>query len=696
MKRLVAFIGTLLVLGAALFAEVTVKDLGDGTVEVTFFFGSTTAKEVLIAGDFTDWQNGWLPMTKVANGWEFKKVFPRDATIKYKFVADGQWIFDIKAPDKIDDGFGGFNGLVDVAELLAAKSGGTAASSGGGASSAKLKFQTWSMIGLQGKFNTKTQTLESAGIGAKSYAKFSGDALPNLPVYVEVALFENDGFENLYKKDSLEFSKGLTNFLVDTFFDPIHYYNGQKTAGTYLGHFKAGFSSPYVNYLTGYKYAKLPSHTNVSWTTVDQEWEAGYAQVGGFSQFSLGQALQNIGDNITINAVLGPNRTADRAGNQYGLYSYVTAQIGDHYLDFQYNGAYGKTYDTIFDSIYEADFIGGYKGLFGPITIKANALFNVWGSVKINDLYKTAYSPSSSDVSSAKEGLGFLHNFATNLQVTYTAESYGITLGYRARGTQASMMYVEEGADGHTNISDQLGALNTQRVWVDGYVKPIDILTLSLNPYAQMAFIKDDYASLASWQRPYVNKDTLEFYLKPSIDLDTEALLAGIPSNLSLYAKMKYVNTTEDQYSRGTSKSAFLLSEGGAKFTMKDITDIFKAVEVYYGYDNTNTNQLFNTLIGAVTLPQSFTVQAGAGLRTAHEGVTASDAPFGFFLGIVKKVEKVLYKPVAYAQFIYNMDPYKGFGDGQDNFNLDGYILDNGVGAYENYGAFRIGLRWDL
>ena len=118
MKKLFAFISVFLILSAAnLFADVSVKKLSDGNVEVTFFYGNPRASEVVIAGDFTNWQNGALPMTKTDKGWTFTKVVPAGTIMKYKFISDGNWTADIKAPDTIDDGFGGLNGLVDVDAL---------------------------------------------------------------------------------------------------------------------------------------------------------------------------------------------------------------------------------------------------------------------------------------------------------------------------------------------------------------------------------------------------------------------------------------------------------------------------------------------------------------------------------------------------------------------------------------------------
>jgi hypothetical protein len=550
------------------------------------------------------------------------------------------------------------------------------------------------MLGFQTYFNGKNMEAQSAGIGAKSYAKISGEAIKNVPIYIEVAVAENDSFNNLYQKDSLNWSDGFKNFGVDMLSDPIYYLDGQGAGKTYLGHFKAGFNSPYVNLMTGYKYAKLTTHKNVSWTTVDGEWEAGYNQTGGYAEWSLGSALQKIGDNITIHATIAPNKTADRAGGQYGLYSFINAQIGDHYVDFQYNGAYGNDYKTIYDNIYEADFIGGYKGDFGPLTVKANMLYNVWGSVKVNDTYKIPYNPSTSDVSGVMEGKDFLYNSAANVQLTYTDLNYGVTVGYRYRGAQASMMYVEQGADGHTDISDQLGSPNTMRAWLSGYVNPISLLKVSLDGYADLAF-NNDYSKLwMPYQKPYNDSKNIQFEAKPQFDLDLEDF-TSYKSSFSVYGEGLYNTSDKDKFTRGTASNQFVLNVVGAKFNIQELSDTFKDVSVYYAYDNKDANYLFNTLLATVSLPQDFGVQAAVGMRTANEGQSDPDMPFGFSLG-VSKVFRSTVKTNTYAQFVYGIDPYKGFGDGQDNINLDGYRLSNGQGAFNNGAALRIGMRWDF
>ena len=592
-----------------------------------------------------------------------------------------------------------------VASLLAAASGDTSAL----AAKKGPKFQTWSMLGLQAGLDVLGEDvdgdeagLETVGIGLKSYWKFSGYAVDKVPIYIEVALAENESFDNLYVKDSLKFSDGIKNFLVDMVMDPFYWLGGQKptdsdslnavsaSGWSYLGHFKTGFESDYVNWTTGYKYAKLSPHTNVSWTTVDKEWEAGYSGVGGFNIFELGSALRNIGDVVTLNATFAPNRSADRAGTQYGLYSFVTAQTPVGYFDLQYNGAYGYTFDTIFDEIYETDVIFGYKGTFGPVTAKVNALYSGFGEQKTTT-GKLPYAPASSDVGTTDAEAPFIDGTASNVQLTYTADMFDVTLGFRHRGVQANMMYVEEGADDHTNISDQLGDPNKLKFWVDGNVTPIEMLSIGLTVGAEKDLDTEGYSDKA--------KSLMKLNIEPKVTVRLTDVI-GIDTTIDAYGKMYALTNDSARFDRGTKDgSSFILGEAGLQYNMGAINDVIGGINVKYAFDNGNDDDtcaaIFNTLLAEVKLPLGFTAQAGMGLRTAN-GDAKIDAPFGAFLGAWKKLDTILQKPIVYAQFVYNMDPYMDFGDGQEQFNLDGYTLDNGVDNYYGKAAIRLAMRWEI
>ena len=185
MKKLFAFISLLLATTAMIFADVTVKKLDNGTAEVTFFYGNPRATEVLLAGDFNNWQNGAEAMTKTDKGFTITKIFKVTDELRYKFISDGNWTTDLKAPDFVDDGFGGKNSHVVIADMLGGDDDAAAAK-------AKINFISWSMFGVQGNFLTqgaydqtkKGLDLDSVNFGAKSYNKFVGNFLPNCPIYI--------------------------------------------------------------------------------------------------------------------------------------------------------------------------------------------------------------------------------------------------------------------------------------------------------------------------------------------------------------------------------------------------------------------------------------------------------------------------------------------------------------------------------
>ncbi len=700
MKKLFAFISILAVASAAMFAELTAKKLENGKVEATFFYGNPRATEVLLAGDFTNWQNGALPMEKGDKGFTLTKTFDAGTTVKYKFISDGNWTTDLKAPDFVDDGFGGKNSCAELDALA------------GGAETPKasLKFLTWSMLGMQAKFLTNDDKdneldagLESAGLNLKSYMKFAGYALPKVPVYVEVAVAEQDTFENLYKQDELEWEDGLKN-LVDLAFDPVYYLGGQKEAATYLGHFKFGIESNYVNWTTGYKYAKLPPHQINDWITVDKEWEAGYSSIGGFNYFELGAGLQQIGD-FTLKAAVAPNKSADRKGDQYGFFGWFDLSNGPAFnLGFQYNTALGKTFDTIFGHCYEQDFIVGYKGAFGPLTLRANYVANIYGDGDLSRIdgvtYYNKFIPAASDVSgTTPHAANPMSNMAGVIDAAYANDSVYAKVGARFRGYQAGQMYVEEGADDHTNISDQLGDKNHWRVFADVNANVADGVNIGVNPYVQATFDKDvtKKKSDGSYENsPFKNKDTLKIYAKPYVTLDFNEI-NFVDAKLNGYGEFAYYTEDADQVTSCFGKENFTVEAVGIRFEHNLGNDILKSYSLQYCFDNTNEDFLFNTLIFAGDLVKDYHVQAGVGVRTLNSESKKDDPnnPCGFFVGAYKQIP-VLAKPTAYLQFMYAMDPYQKFGDGPTAFRYDDYKLKDGVTDYQNNYAVRVGLQWDL
>ena len=65
---------------------------------VTFRLRAPDAKSVSVAGEFNDWNTTSLPMRKSANGEWFAHAKMPPGEYGYKFVVDGQWVFDPSQP----------------------------------------------------------------------------------------------------------------------------------------------------------------------------------------------------------------------------------------------------------------------------------------------------------------------------------------------------------------------------------------------------------------------------------------------------------------------------------------------------------------------------------------------------------------------------------------------------------------------
>ena len=772
MKKLFAFISLFLLLGiGSAFADVTVKKLADGNVEVTFFYGNPRATEVLLAGDFNNWQNGAEAMTKTDKGFTITKTFKATDELRYKFISDGNWTTDLKAPDFVDDGFGGKNSHVVIADMLGGDD-------DAAASKAKINFVSWSMFGIQANYLTqgvndstkKGFDLDSVTVGAKSYNKFVGNFLPNCPVYIEIALAETDledytgegkikqiYAKNIANEESISWADGLKGLVSGIFSDPVAYLarttnNSDDAKGPgsnpFLGHLKFGFNTPYINYLTGFNYAKPDVRQAITWTTVCSSWDAGYQHVGGFNQFSLGsKAVASLEEatGLTFDIGFAPNKTADRKGYKYGYWGWFDVKKDDLVIDFQTNGMYNGNY--MFYEPVEHDFIIGAKDKIGGISFAVQALL---ATHQKNTSEIVAFNTADGNGGNALDYFGYstdvwyrsgdfdgIQNMAANVQVGYKADMFNVNLEYRFRGMQASMLYLRENHDDGTfDLSNTLGVLNSQRIAFNGSVNPLEALKIDLGVTAEMALSElkagdEEYdvwtgeLEKASWwkSRRFIEEDAplfnrtggAEFTFKPAVSyaLEDYGITIGAYGDLNYQAYQWSDGIDEDEANKyGASDSPFRFKKAGASFAMTPDSDIVKGVNVYYGLDMSNKVRYFNTLIGQVMFPGDVTANLAFGLKTENTA-SADDSfdsdvnnPFAFAVGVSKRF-KAMKKPTLYAQFVYNMDPFKHFGDGQDALNLDrcnvnGSHEKEGVGKidavdwYDGRAAMRVGIRWDI
>jgi hypothetical protein len=81
--------------------------------EVVFSYAAPAAQLVELAGTFNDWTPEPMADADGDGTWELTKVLDPGAW-EYKFVVDGAWKTDPTNPNKVSDGYGGHNSLLEV------------------------------------------------------------------------------------------------------------------------------------------------------------------------------------------------------------------------------------------------------------------------------------------------------------------------------------------------------------------------------------------------------------------------------------------------------------------------------------------------------------------------------------------------------------------------------------------------------
>ena len=79
------------------------------TEKVTFSFKAPDAQSVLLAGDFTGWQQAPLDLKKDKSGVWTKTVSLPPGRYEYKLLVDGNWQDDPSCHERQPNQFGGHN-----------------------------------------------------------------------------------------------------------------------------------------------------------------------------------------------------------------------------------------------------------------------------------------------------------------------------------------------------------------------------------------------------------------------------------------------------------------------------------------------------------------------------------------------------------------------------------------------------------
>jgi 1,4-alpha-glucan branching enzyme len=86
---------------------------------VTFTYTAPGAGSVLLAGDFTGWQQAPLPMKKDKKGVWTKALSLAPGHYEYRLLVDGEWRDDPHCPHRQPNQFGGHNCVCMVGEAAA-------------------------------------------------------------------------------------------------------------------------------------------------------------------------------------------------------------------------------------------------------------------------------------------------------------------------------------------------------------------------------------------------------------------------------------------------------------------------------------------------------------------------------------------------------------------------------------------------
>jgi len=637
-------------------AEVRVKDLGNGQAELTFR-SSDPSPDLAVIGSFDNWTVPGEAMTKSADGvWEKVLTVAVTDEVTYKFYSQGTWIFDPQAPDKKDDGFGGFNGLVVVADVLAGLTAAPAAAGDAGpalakAVGSKLNFGTYTIVGSRSVFSTqgvvdrgqKGLELDSTGIFAKSYWKLGGSLVPGINAWFELKAV--DATQPVWAQDargvvSPGLNEGLTKLFAGLVTNPLNFLAGGNNPS--LNSLKGGFETGWLAAETGYGSAKPQKRTALLWQTLEER-DAG----DGYFRFDLGNDLKKVGD-LGIDATFAPNKMT---GN-FGLFSWLGLSLRDSRLDLQYDAksAQSTKLGQVFDKLYHQDYLVGFRTKAAGIEVTAQGLMNRYS--------ETAFDPGA--------------HLAGEAKATWSVndDALGTTLGYRYTGSGSELLF--------GNNADYLGQKGTQRSLANLWGKPVTGLKLGV----------DTTLTLDNQTPTGAAKSYFVAYGKPWFEASFDRLV-GQKAGLNGYAKLNYA--LREGYRFTQTNDRFLWSEAGLKASLPGL-------DLTYGFNGGEDARTLQTLLASWTFPKDLAAQAGIGYRAARDTATAAQKtannPLAFTLGTSWKLpEPALKTPLLYANFVYNMDPYD---DNSNNLDFSDFITDGGVAKGDGKAQLRLLIKWDF
>ena len=80
----------------------------------SFAYFAPSAENVMLVGDFTEWEQNPITLKKQKDGTWKANVELQSGEYQYRFLVDGQWQDDSQCPDRRDNGFGQQNCIRQV------------------------------------------------------------------------------------------------------------------------------------------------------------------------------------------------------------------------------------------------------------------------------------------------------------------------------------------------------------------------------------------------------------------------------------------------------------------------------------------------------------------------------------------------------------------------------------------------------
>lgn len=637
------------------FADVTIKDIDGTNVEIIITYTDDEVSEPNVIGSFNSWIEPGTAMVKNAAGvWELKLNAIMEDEIIYKFYIDGNYITDDNAPDFKDDGFAGLNGLILVADVLAEQAIASAPVVEGQEPIAKvykskLNFGMYTILGSKSTFVTqglvdktdKGFEADTTGLYAKSYWKMGGSIVPDVKMWFEIAAF--DAYQPIWGQDATgevttESDDGISSLIGGMLVNPVNYM-GSKTPE--LNSVKLGIDSEYVNWETGYGYAKPQGRTALLWETIG-EVDAN----NGYMRFDLGSKLQEVGP-AKIELTIAPNVM----NGNYSLFSWLGATMGKTQLDFQYDvkSAASDDLSEIFDKFYHQDFIIGAKTKVSKFDISTQCLINLFSE---EDFKADDHIAGEAKISGP---LG---------------RSLGTIIGYRYTGSSSELLYGEN--------DDALGDKGMQRISLNIHTTSLNNLKVGLTSTVYLAETTSDEI------------DQVAF--RPNTDIKIRTLDA----TAKVYGILNY--TWEKDKTFANSREKFLFSEAGINFIMPSPFTGIDNIDIKYGFNNDDEDKFFNTIITSLRMPNNLSAEIGLGIKTvkdyASTKVKDENNLIGFSVGGSWKIPvRKIKSPLLYGAFVYNMDPYD---DDTNSLEMDDYVTTDGVDKNDGYAQFRLMVKWDF